>query len=129
MTLGYAGFALTFVWIVNVIPRPPAKRSAAIAIVNGFGNLGNLTGSYVWKASWAPMYRPSMIIGLVSLVLSTFLSFLIRQMLVRQNKKLESEQFSEITEADEKRIEDAASLEGISVEEAVKKRRGFRYLY
>jgi hypothetical protein len=42
---------------------------------------------------------------------------------------LESEQFSEKTEADEKRIEDAARLEGISVEEAVKKRRGFRYLY
>jgi len=129
MTVGYAGFALTLVWVSNVIPRPPSKRSAAIAIVGCFANLGNLTGSYVWKASWAPMYRPSMIIGLVSLVFSTFLAFLIRQMLVRHNKQLESEQFSEITEADEKRIEDAARLEGISVEEAVNKRRGFRYLY
>ena len=38
----WSGFALTLVWVSNVVPRPPAKRSAAIGIVNGFGNLGNL---------------------------------------------------------------------------------------
>ena len=37
-----SGFALTLVWVSNAVPRPPAKRSAAIGIVNGFGNLGNL---------------------------------------------------------------------------------------
>ena len=37
-----SGFALTLVWVSNAVPRPPAKRSAAIAVVNGFGNLGNL---------------------------------------------------------------------------------------
>lgn len=37
-----SGFALTAVWVSNAIPRPPAKRSAAIGLVNGFGNLGNL---------------------------------------------------------------------------------------
>lgn len=42
MAIGYAGFALTAVWVSNAIPRPPAKRAAAIGIVNGFGNLGNL---------------------------------------------------------------------------------------
>lgn len=36
------GFALTAVWVSNAVPRPPAKRSAAIGLVNGFGNLGNL---------------------------------------------------------------------------------------
>ena len=36
------GFALTLVWVSNAIPRPPAKRSAAMGVVNGFGNLGNL---------------------------------------------------------------------------------------
>lgn len=36
------GFALTAVWVANAIPRPPAKRSAAIGIVNGIGNMGNL---------------------------------------------------------------------------------------
>lgn len=36
------GFALTLVWVSNAIPRPPTKRAAAIGIVNGFGNIGNL---------------------------------------------------------------------------------------
>ena len=36
------GFTLTLVWVSNAIPRPPAKRSVAIGLVNGFGNLGNL---------------------------------------------------------------------------------------
>lgn len=42
MAMGYAGFALTLVWVSNAVPRPPAKRAAAIGIVNGFGNIGNL---------------------------------------------------------------------------------------
>lgn len=33
---------MTLVWVSNMIPRPPAKRAAAIGIVNGVGNLGNL---------------------------------------------------------------------------------------
>ncbi|KAG5350917.1 hypothetical protein C0989_008668 [Termitomyces sp. Mn162] len=60
MASGYAGFAMTLVWVSNAIPRPPAyesyhfakefaepcridrKRAAAMGIVNGIGNLGNL---------------------------------------------------------------------------------------
>lgn len=41
-TLPLSGFALTAVWVANAVPRPPAKRAAAISIVNGFGNMGNL---------------------------------------------------------------------------------------
>lgn len=36
------GFALLMVWVSNAIPRPPAKRSVALGLVNGIGNLGNL---------------------------------------------------------------------------------------
>lgn len=38
----HPGSALTLVWVTNAIPRPPSKRSAAIALVNGFGNIGTL---------------------------------------------------------------------------------------
>jgi hypothetical protein len=50
-------------------------------------------------------------------------------MLVQQNKQMDNDDFGEMTEANKTRIEDAAKLEGISVEEAIKKKRGFRYLY
>ena len=75
MACGYAGFALTLVWVSNAVPRPPSKRSAAIAIVNGFGNLGNLISSFTWKSEWGPDYHPSMFIGIGALALATALAF------------------------------------------------------
>lgn len=47
MELPILGFALTLVWVSNAIPRPPAKRSAAMGIVNGFANLGNLCVTFL----------------------------------------------------------------------------------
>ncbi|KAH8087859.1 MFS general substrate transporter [Cristinia sonorae] len=129
MAAGYSGFALTAVWVSNAIPRPPAKRAAAISIVNGFGNMGNLIGSYAWRAEWGPNYHPSMFIGLSSLALASVLSFVIRCMLVRQNKHLEEEELSSLTGDRRERIEEAARLEGLTFDEALERRRGFRYLY
>ena len=37
-----SGSALTLNWVSNVIPRPPAKRSAAMGLVNGIGNVGSV---------------------------------------------------------------------------------------
>ncbi|KAJ8079917.1 hypothetical protein PM082_016742 [Marasmius tenuissimus] len=42
MAHGYVAYTVVLVWVSNVFPRPPAKRAAAIGIVNGTGNLGNL---------------------------------------------------------------------------------------
>ncbi|KAH9856028.1 MFS general substrate transporter [Lenzites betulinus] len=129
MACGYAGFALTAVWVSNAVPRPPAKRAAAIGIVNGFGNLGNLISSYVWKAQWGPDYHQSMYIGIAALAFATVLSIIIRTMLVRQNQRLEQEEMANLKGARRERIEDAARLEGITFEEALKRKKGFRYLY
>jgi len=128
MAGGYAGFALTLVWTSNAIPRPPAKRSAAIGIVNGFGNLGNLIGSYAWKAEWGPNYHQSMIIGLASLAFSSVLALVVRMILVSQNKKLDKSEV-EMSDAERERIEEAARLEGLTLEEALERKKGFRYLY
>ncbi|TCD66551.1 hypothetical protein EIP91_001272 [Steccherinum ochraceum] len=129
MAAGYSGFALTAVWVSNAVPRPPAKRAAAISIVNGFGNMGNLIGSYAWKSQWGPNYHPSMFIGIASFALASVLAFVVRCILVKQNENLEREEMANMTEARRERIEDAARLEGITFEEALVRRRGFRYLY
>ena len=52
----------------------------------------------------------------------------IRCMLVRQNKRLEENELNDLKGARRERIEDAARLEGITFEEALRRRRGFRYL-
>ncbi|KAJ6504752.1 MFS general substrate transporter [Mycena vitilis] len=121
MACGYAGFSMTIVWVSNVIPRPPAKRAAAIGIVNGVGNLGNLMGSYTWKAAWGPKYHQSMIISLCTSG--------IRQHLVRKNRQLGEDERVAMQGADEVRVREAAILEGVSFEQAMERRKGFRYLY
>ncbi|KAJ6585110.1 major facilitator superfamily domain-containing protein [Mycena capillaripes] len=129
MSFGYVGFAMTLVWVSNSIPRPPAKRAAAIGIVNGIGNLGNLMGSYVWKAQWGPKYHQSMAISLCGLVLSSLISLGIRQHLVRKNKQLDADERASTEGANESRVKEAAILEGISFEQALERRKGFRFLY
>ncbi|KAJ7133534.1 MFS general substrate transporter [Mycena epipterygia] len=129
MAGGYAGFAMTAVWVSNVIPRPPSKRAAAIGIVNGVGNLGNLMGSYTWKSQWGPDYHQSMIISLCCLVLSTAITFGIRQHLLRKNKQLDEDERVAMQGANEMRVKEAAILEGITFEQAMERRKGFRYLY
>ncbi|KAK7054415.1 hypothetical protein VNI00_003613 [Paramarasmius palmivorus] len=128
MALGYAGSGMTLVWVANAIPRPPAKRAAAIAIVNSIGNLGTLMGSYVWKVQWSPEYHQSMIISLCALVLSSALTFLLRQMLIKENKSLKDKRRT-AEGADRIRVEEAAKLEGITFDEALEKRKEFRFLY
>ncbi|QRV97946.1 transport protein [Ceratobasidium sp. AG-Ba] len=130
MAAGFAGFALTLVWVSNAVPRPPAKRAAAIGVVNGCGNIGSLIGSFVWKAAWSPKYHQSMIIGIVTLVLSSAVAFVIRTILIRDNRRLDQEELDELHRVgDAGRVREAARLEGITMEEAIRRRRGFRYLY
>ncbi|KAI0753066.1 MFS general substrate transporter [Daedaleopsis nitida] len=125
---GFSGCALTLAWLSNAVPRPPAKRSAAIGIVNGFGNIGALMGSFIWKSTWGPGYRPSMIICMASLALATVVASIIRCILVQQNKDLEREEQNALTGAQRDRIAEAARLEGITFEEALRRQQGFRYL-
>ena len=46
----YPGNALMLVWLANAVPRPPAKRSAAIALVNAGGNIGTMSVAYTCEA-------------------------------------------------------------------------------
>ncbi|KAI0767036.1 MFS general substrate transporter [Fomes fomentarius] len=128
MAGGYVGSALTMSWVSNVVSRPPAKRSAAIAIVNGSGSLSFVVGSYIWKTSWGPEYRPSMYISIAAVGVSTVLTIVIRRILVHENKIFEREELENLGEGGHKRIEEAARLEGISYAEALQRKRGFRYL-
>ncbi|KAJ7132992.1 major facilitator superfamily domain-containing protein [Mycena filopes] len=129
MSFGNVGSAVTLVWVSNAIPRPPAKRAAAIGIVNGVGNVGTLMGSYAWKSVWGPQYHQSMGISLGSLALSALISLGIRQYLVRQNLRLDGDERVAMKGANENRVKEAAILEGITYEQALEKRKGFRYLY
>jgi hypothetical protein len=43
MAQSYATFIVFLAWISFTFPRPPSKRAVAIAFINSFGQLGNVT--------------------------------------------------------------------------------------
>ncbi|KAI0720837.1 MFS general substrate transporter [Cerioporus squamosus] len=127
MAGGSSGGSLLHTWLALSVPRPPAKRSAAIALVNAIGSIGTLVSSFVWKAEWGPDYHPSMFIGMTGLGLGVLLATVIRFNLARQNKELDRQEMRGLTGDEKEHIEEAAHLEGIAFEEALQRRRGFRY--
>ncbi|KAF8228541.1 hypothetical protein L208DRAFT_1403633, partial [Tricholoma matsutake] len=136
MACGFVGSAMNLVWVSNAVPRPPAKRAAAIGIVNGCGNIGNLIGSYTWKAAWGPKYHQSMVISLAALVFSTVLSlsrsrsvFWLYNVAHSLNKKLDADEKAALEGANQVMIAEAARLEGMTFEQALERRKGYRYLY
>ncbi len=52
-----------------------------------------------------------------------------RQHLIRANTKMDEDEKAQMAVVDRERVEEAARLEGITYEQAIEKRRGFRYLY
>jgi len=53
----------------------------------------------------------------------------LRTILIRKNRKMDADDKATMDGANRSRVEEAARLEGISFEQAMEKRKGFRYLY
>jgi len=53
----------------------------------------------------------------------------LRTILIRENRKMDADDKAAMDGANRSRVEEAARLEGISFEQAMEKRKGFRYLY
>ncbi|KAI6017146.1 major facilitator superfamily domain-containing protein [Pisolithus marmoratus] len=123
MALSFSGSMLLIPWVVSAIPRPPGKRSVTIALMNGFTNLGLFAGSYVWKASWSPQYHPSLLICLFSIFSGTVFAFIIRIMQMREKKHVEHQEVDDLGQDERDRIERAAELQGITFDDAFRRRR------
>ncbi|KAJ6515941.1 MFS general substrate transporter [Mycena sanguinolenta] len=92
MAQSYAGFVVMYAWISTSFPRPPSKRAVALALVNCWSQLGNISGSYVWPSNWGPSYRNSYAICIACGSFNILLLFIFRQSLVQANRKLEAEE-------------------------------------
>jgi len=136
MAQSYAGFIVFYSWISNSIPRPPAKRAVALALINAFSQLGNIAGSYCFPSNWGPSYRKSYGILLANFALGIFMTFIFRQHLASLNRRMDRGEFVDFGQGkgvDNKNVDEAvaraAELEGIDEEEALRRRKGFRYVY
>lgn len=52
----YTGYVVILAWISNTIPRPPAKRAAALAAINAVSNCSSIYASYMYPTSAGPRY-------------------------------------------------------------------------
>lgn len=52
----YTGYVVALGWISNCIPRPPAKRAAALAAINAVSNCSSIYASYMYPQSAGPRY-------------------------------------------------------------------------
>ena len=59
MASSYASFVVFYAWISNSFPRPAMKRAIAIAFINAFSQLGNISGAYIFPKQWGPTYEKS----------------------------------------------------------------------
>ena len=45
----YTGYVVALAWISNSLPRPPAKRAAALAFINAISNTSSIYASYMYS--------------------------------------------------------------------------------
>ncbi|KAH8829327.1 MFS general substrate transporter [Flagelloscypha sp. PMI_526] len=88
----YAGFVCMYSWLPSMFPRPPSKRAVALALINAFSQLGNISGSYIWPTPWGPSYRYSYGICVACCGLAIAMNFIMRTYLAGQNRKFEAEE-------------------------------------
>jgi len=87
---------------------------------------------YLWQHSSLVLYYLS--VRIVFTIDRCFVLYLkrvlvIRQILVRRNKKLDVDEKLAMEGANRTRVEEAAKLEGVTFEQAMEKRKEYRYLY
>jgi MFS family permease len=95
----YAGYTCVLGWIAPSIPTPRYKKAVALALINAFSQLGNISASYVWPKKWGPKYWQSNTISSAMFVACIALVLLHRAMLKRENAQLDKIKQEHLTNA------------------------------
>jgi hypothetical protein len=54
----YTGYVVALAWISNSLPRPPAKRAAALAFINAISNTSSIYASYMYQTGDGKLLIP-----------------------------------------------------------------------
>lgn len=85
----YSGYTTALAWVSNTLPRPPAKRAAALAFINAISNATSIYTAYLYPKSAAPGYKGAFIHNCLMTALAVSAAGVLRVMLGRLNKKLD----------------------------------------
>lgn len=97
MTAGsYAPYNLCVSWVSASMPRPRAKRAAALAVCNFMGaGVAHFYTSYMFPDSQAPRYRAGGGVMSGACVVCAAAALLVKAYLRRQNERFEEEEEGE----------------------------------
>ena len=124
----YSGYVVTLSWISNVLPRPPAKRAAALAGINALSNICQIYSPFLYPSDDGPRYVKAMAVNLSMSGVSILFGTILRFYLVSLNKKLDREEGMGVVAGMDrdregrKREVEERGLPGIAID------RGFRFL-
>jgi hypothetical protein len=85
----YTGYVVCLAWISNTLPRPPAKRAVALALINAVSNATSIYASYMYQDKDAPRFIPAMTVNAITLLIAMLCALILRIMLTKLNKRLE----------------------------------------
>ncbi|KAL4812133.1 major facilitator superfamily domain-containing protein [Aspergillus spinulosporus] len=122
---GHGSNAVVLAWTQKTMLRPRIKRASAVAFVNAFGNLAQIFSSYFYPDSSAPRYVIAMAANSAFSLVVIILALCMRIVLLRANRRLER---GETTVTEEMRGQSQMEIAGVSEEERVARREGFRYI-
>ncbi|KAI1122883.1 major facilitator superfamily domain-containing protein [Nemania abortiva] len=85
----YGAFVVSLAWISNTMPRPPAKRAAALSFINAVSNATSIYVSYLYQDWMAPQYVIAFSVNSGTVALAIVSALTLRIILGRLNKKLD----------------------------------------
>lgn len=88
----YTGYVVALAWISNSLPRPPAKRAAALAFINAVSNTSSIYASYMYpqpKGGAQPNLTVPLSVDCATAALAIIMTTIMRFILGRLNRRLD----------------------------------------
>ncbi|RVX67346.1 hypothetical protein B0A52_09127 [Exophiala mesophila] len=119
-----------YAWISNAIPRPPAKRAAALAFINSVGNSSSIWTPFTYYSGQGDHFPVALGICIGLQVLAGAMGILLRFVLTRQNKRLArlEDENVQLSEREMAKLQKTAEFEGIDIAAARKMQKGYRFM-
>lgn len=126
----FAMNGVLYAWVSSSLPRPPAKRAAALAFINSVGNAASIWTPFTYKTADAPFYRPALGICIALQCMAAICAVVLRVLLQRQNKRMArmEDVDAQLTPRDLKRLEKTSQVECVTIAEARALQKGYRFV-
>jgi hypothetical protein len=119
-----------YAWISNAIPRPPAKRAAALAFINSVGNAASIWTPFTYYKGQGKHYPVALGICIGLQAMAAMMGVVLRLYLQQQNKRLArlEDENAQLSDKEMRKLQKTAEFEGIELAAARKMQKGYRFM-